>query len=74
MTKEPKIIINGFTLAEGEAMTIRVAIEGFAMYLTEEGLGEDEGGKKLAAAYLNNINSMRKYIYRKQKEEKCSKS
>lgn len=49
---EPSIEINGITLTHGQAMTVRVALENFAMTLASEGLGEDKTGKGICAGYL----------------------
>jgi len=62
MTKEPEIIINGNKLSEGQAMTIRVAIESFAFRL-EDGLGNDETGKQIAKNYKDRINEIRNMIF-----------
>jgi hypothetical protein len=61
--QEPHIVINGYTLAKGEAMTVRVALESFAMDMEVDGLGDDEHGKRMSEAYLKNIHSIRKYIF-----------
>ena len=42
---EPCIMINGKMLTSGESMTIRVAIESFALTL-KDGLGDDKLGNK----------------------------
>ncbi len=49
---EPKIIINGVLLTDGQAMTLRVACNDFYSRMSNEGLGDDEMGKQLASAYL----------------------
>lgn len=43
-------------------MTIRVAIESFAADLVSDGLGDDEHGKKMTEAYLQNIDAIRKIM------------
>lgn len=60
--KEPTITINGAMLHPGEAMTIRVALESFAIDLTAKGLGDDEHGKKMTAGYLASIDRIRSLI------------
>lgn len=65
--EEPKIIINGIELSTGAAMTVRVAIESFAVDLTVDGLGEDERGKAMTAGYLAQIAYIRRAIYGPQK-------
>lgn len=56
---EPEIIIENVRCTAGQAMTIRVALETFAMTLVEDGLGEDESGKAICAGYLRNIEEIR---------------
>ena len=53
MVKEPHILINGYRLTDGQAMTIRVAIEYFALGLQEIG---DEVG------YLDRIAEIREMV------------
>jgi hypothetical protein len=59
---EPVITINSHRLSESEAMTVRVALES----LLNDGLGEDEIGKAIARNYLENIRTIRKYIFGKE--------
>jgi hypothetical protein len=66
MMPEPEIMINGRVITDGEAMTIRVAIESFAGDLMGNGLGDDEHGKAMTSAYLDNIATIRKHIRRNQ--------
>lgn len=49
---EPDIIVNGTILTEAQAMTMRVALNGFLMELEEKGLGKDETGKSITKGYL----------------------
>ena len=44
-------------------MTVRVAIESFAQSLVNDGLGEDEHGKKMTGAYLDRIREIRGPLY-----------
>jgi hypothetical protein len=44
-------------------MTLRVAIESFADSLVNEGLGDDDHGKRMTTAYLDRINEIRKPLY-----------
>ena len=60
---EPAIIISGKMLSAGQAMTLRVALESFAMTVSAEGLGDDEHGKKMAAAYLARVDEIRAFMY-----------
>ena len=55
---EAIITINGQTLTMGQSMTIRVAIENFAMCLTS-GLGEDETGRAICERYKSRIKEIR---------------
>ncbi len=63
MTREPRIIINGYEISEAAAMTIRVAVENFAMDLQTNGLGKDETGRKITAGYLAQIEVIRYLIF-----------
>lgn len=58
---EPAITINGRPLTEGQAMTMRVALENFAMDLTE-GLGDDEHGKLMTGLYRARIAEIRTFM------------
>jgi hypothetical protein len=49
--KEPEMTINGTKLTPAQAMTLRVALGSFYMSLDVDGLGEDEHGRVMAAAY-----------------------
>ena len=63
LTHEPFIKINGRQLSEAEAMTMRVALESFAISLAEDGLGEDSHGKTMVRLYLKNIESIRRVMF-----------
>ena len=60
--KEADIVIGGVPISNAMSMTIRVAIESFAIDLREEGLGYDEMGKGIRDGYLNRINEIRQVI------------
>ncbi len=55
---EPRITINGITVTDAMAMTLRCAVASFAMSLREEGLGEDEHGKRMTKLYLKRIREL----------------
>jgi hypothetical protein len=55
--------IEGNVLTPGQSMTIRVAIESFAESLAEQGLGNDDHGKMMVKGYMDNIISIRKFMY-----------
>ena len=61
---EPRMTINDQQCSEAESMTIRVALESFAMELQSNGLGDDEKGKALTEGYLKQIKSIRSKIFR----------
>jgi hypothetical protein len=63
-SKEAFISVNGQALNEGQSMTIRVALESFAMSLKSDGLGDDTHGKNMVNLYLHAIDSIRKIMYR----------
>ena len=50
--KEPTIVINGKTLTQGQAMTLRVAANSFRMELgTDDALGDDDHGREMTVLY-----------------------
>jgi hypothetical protein len=59
---EPIITVNGTPLTEGQAMTVRVAVQHFAYYLAQHGLGEDERGKGITTGYLARIGEINKLM------------
>tara|TARA_R110000868_G_scaffold55293_2_gene171979 strand:- start:135 stop:344 length:210 start_codon:yes stop_codon:yes gene_type:complete len=61
-TVEPAITINGRALTNGQAMTVRCAIEAFA-YQIEDGLGDDAHGVSMTRAYRNRISEIRDMIF-----------
>lgn len=63
MSCEPLITIWGKELTIGQSMTIRVAIESFALDLSQNGLGNDEQGKRIVEGYLKNIEEIRSIIF-----------
>lgn len=65
MTDEPRITINGQALTPAQAMTVRVAVESFAMDLDSNGLGSDGHGLAMIQLYKARINEIRRAIFRK---------
>ena len=55
---EPEIIINGKKLTIGQSMTLRVATATFVMDLKNDGLGNDNHGIAMKAAYLARLNEI----------------
>ncbi|WP_395593054.1 hypothetical protein AB4P93_00040 (plasmid) [Pseudomonas sp. B26140] len=49
---EWKIQIEGVTLSTGQAMTLRVALAALIERMEQDGLGESEHGRAMAAAYI----------------------
>lgn len=62
--KEAKITVNGVPLTVGQSMTMRVALEHFAGYLNEEGLGDDKHGKTMTNGYQARIYEIRRVLYK----------
>lgn len=62
-TREPSIVINGVALTEGQAMTVRVAVESFAADLSAGSLGADEAGEAITKAYQQRINEIRALMF-----------
>ena len=56
--------IDGVPLDTAQSMTVRVALQTFAMDLHEHGLGDDENGKAICAGYLRCIGEMNELILR----------
>lgn len=63
--KEPSITVNGTELTMSQAMTMRDALETFALTLEKEGLGKDETGKNICKGYLARIDEIRKLIFKR---------
>lgn len=59
---EPNMTINGLKCSPAMVATIRSAIEGFAMQLQNDGLGNDKYGKLIKEAYLARIEEIRKLM------------
>lgn len=55
---EPQIVINGHLLEDGQAATVRCAVENFATYIA----GNDEVGE-IGHAYLDRIVELRRMMY-----------
>jgi len=66
---EPSIFINGVKLFEGQALTLRVAVEVFISDLTENGLGDDEHGIVMKKSYLKRLGEIRDLMFFKREEE-----
>lgn len=62
--KEAHVVVDGTTLSIGESMTLRVALTMFAHDLSTHGLGDDEHGKFMKEAYINNIRKIMSYMVR----------
>lgn len=60
---EPDIVINGTALSFGQAMTVRVAIENFALFIS--GLSAEER-TAVFDNYMARINEIREYIFANQ--------
>ena len=61
---EPTITINGTTLTTGQAMTMRVALESFAIDLRDHGLGDDDHGVRMVRGYLAAVEVIHELIRR----------
>ena len=60
---EAIVEINGTLCTAAMSMTIRVAIEAFAMDL-QDGLGDDEHGKSMTEAYSARLREIRQLMYK----------
>lgn len=66
---EAEITINGRRVTSGQSMTIRVALEAFAMDLQANGLGNDAHGKAMAALYLAQVRELRTHLFTHHSKE-----
>ena len=61
---EATITINGVTLSQGQAMTLRVAIQHFFMDMSQpNALGNDEIGQSIANGYKTNAQQINTLIH-----------
>jgi len=65
-TSEPTITINGVEMPVSACMTLRMALETFAMHLSAEGLGGDKLGARLLSDYMDNIAVIRDAMHRRR--------
>jgi hypothetical protein len=63
MHNEPKITINGITLSISQAMILRLAICDFNTAVTEQGLGDDDIGRSIAAGYIQKSREVIKLMF-----------
>jgi hypothetical protein len=65
--KEADIEISGTKLNTGQSMAVRVALQNFALFLAENGLGDDAHGKLMTAGYLKAITEINVLIMKTAK-------
>ena len=64
---EPTITINGITLSQGQAMTLRVALQHFLMDMPKpNALGDDEVGQSIANGYKTTAQQINHLIHTPQ--------
>jgi hypothetical protein len=56
---EPLITVNGHILSDGQAMTVRVALEHLASQMRQIGLGDDDHGRAMAKGYCDRVAEIR---------------
>jgi hypothetical protein len=56
---EAKVSIDGKELTGAQTMAIRIALDHFTSVLREKGLGLDEHGRAMTAAYLERLEEVR---------------
>lgn len=64
ITEEPKITVNNIVLNDAHSMTIRAAINSFALDLRHDGLGDDAHGKRMTELYLERIKEINAIIFK----------
>lgn len=63
---EPVITINGHLLNDAQAMTLRVAVQGFLFDLVDDNaLGDDEHGKAMVSLYRQRLDEINNMILRR---------
>ena len=60
-TVEPDIIINGAKLTKSQAMTVRVALESFAIDC--DSYAREHPEQKVWSSYLDRMGEIRKWLY-----------
>jgi len=60
---EANITIAGHDLTFQESMTIRVAMNHFLSYLNNEGMGNDDNGKRITASYRLHTREILRFIH-----------
>lgn len=60
---EATIVINGHQLNDAQSMTIRVALNNFAMELNSNGLGDDEHGRRMTRLYKERIKEINSFLF-----------
>jgi hypothetical protein len=63
LPEEPRITISGVRLTEGQAMTLRVALESFAVDVASGGLGGGRHGRAMARGYAKRIDEIRRLMF-----------
>jgi hypothetical protein len=60
---EALVIINGHALTQAQALTLRVALDQFALALLDDELGAGEPTRATATAYLARIAEIRDFLH-----------
>ncbi len=67
---EAHIVINGLTLASGQAMALRVACTAYLMGMEQpDALGEDEHGRAMALGYAERLREVLGFLIHVQQRE-----
>jgi hypothetical protein len=66
--REPIITINNIMLDEGQAMSVRVAIDVFSAGLEAHGLGDDDHGKEMVRLYRARLAEVKEYIFNEREK------
>lgn len=62
-TLRPGDTYTGHVLSDAQAMTVRCAVETFAVSLTLNGLGDNKLGRDICAGYLARIAEIRQFLH-----------
>ena len=60
---EARILIEGTELSDGQAMTVRLALDAFRDRQQHEGLGDDERGRAMSSAYAKRADEVLALIH-----------
>lgn len=61
---EPLITVNGTLLTSAQTKAVMSAVTRYTSILSYDGLGDDDMGRGIAAAYITRLNEVQRLIYK----------